>query len=185
MQTYSLQLRIWHWLHAITVLGLLETFFLRKTFLSWRANSEILMAKLAEFDVVVTADQAKALAKAVRAPMWEWHIILGFIFAALVLWRLVMIVKDGFGYNTEDAHMRLVQLGYKVIYVVLSFMAISGIVIYLYQDIGLTKDTAHSIKEIHELVAWGVVGFVVMHIAGVFIADNRDQKGIISKMISG
>ncbi|MEA3372821.1 MAG: cytochrome b/b6 domain-containing protein [Campylobacterota bacterium] len=185
MKTYSLQLRIWHWLHAITVLGLLGTFFLRKTFLSWRANSEILMAKLAEFDIVVTADQAKALAKAVRAPMWEWHIILGFVFAALVLWRLVMIVKDGFGYSAEDTHMKLVHLGYKVIYVVLTFMAISGIVIYLYQDIGLTKDTAHSIKEIHELTAWGVAGFVIMHIAGVFVADNQDQKGIVSRMISG
>ena len=67
MKTYSLQLRIWHWLHAVTVLGLLGTFFLRKTFLSWRANSEILMSKLAEFDIVVTADQAKALAGLVKA----------------------------------------------------------------------------------------------------------------------
>lgn len=143
------------------------------------------MGKLAEFDIVVTADQAKALAKAVRAPMWEWHIILGFVFAALVLWRLVMIIKDGFGYETEDAHMVWVYRGYKVIYVVLTFMAISGIVMYLYKDIGLSKELAGNIKEIHELVAWGVAAFVVMHIAGVFVADNTDQKGIISKMVSG
>jgi cytochrome b561 len=185
MRTYSLQLRIWHWLHAITVLGLLGTFFLRKTFLSWRANSEILMAKLAEFDIVVTADQAKALAKAVRAPMWEWHIILGFIFAALVLWRLVMILREGFGYEATDAHMTWVHRGYKLVYVLLSFMALSGLSIYLYSDLGLTKDTAHSIKEVHELMAWGVVAFVVMHIIGVLVADNRDQKGIVSRMISG
>ena len=185
MKNYSLQLRIWHWLHALTVLGLLGTFFLRKTFLSWRANSEILMAKLAEFDIVVTADQAKALAKAVRAPMWEWHIILGFVFAALVLWRLVMIVREGFGYETDDPHMKIVYIGYKVIYVVLTFMAISGVVLYLYQDIGLSKDLAGTVKEVHEVVAWAVAGFAVMHIAGVFVADNRDQKGIISRMVSG
>ena len=35
MKSYSLQLRVWHWLHAVVVLGLLGTFFLRKTFLSW------------------------------------------------------------------------------------------------------------------------------------------------------
>ncbi len=185
MQTYSLQLRIWHWLHAITVLGLLGTFFLRKTFLSWRANAEILSAKLAEFNIEVTADQAKALAKAVRAPMWEWHIILGFIFAALVLWRLIMILKNGFGYEAQTAHMRWVHRGYKVVYVILTFMAVSGLTIYLYSDIGLSKDTAHSIKEVHELMAWGVVAFVVMHIIGVFVADNDDQKGIVSRMISG
>jgi cytochrome b561 len=185
MKSYSLQLRIWHWLHAITVLGLLGTVFLRKTFLSWRANSEILMAKLAEFDIVVTAEQAKALAKAVRAPMWEWHIILGFIFAVLVLWRLVMIFKSGFGYEPQNKHMEWVYRGYKLMYGILFFMAVSGVIMYLYQDFGLTKEAAHDIKEVHEVVAWGVAAFVVMHIAGVFIADNRDQKGIISKMISG
>ncbi len=185
MKSYSLQLRIWHWLHAVTVLGLLGTFFLRKTFLSWRTNSEILMAKLAEYDITVTADQAAALAKAIRAPMWEWHINLGFVFAVLVLWRLVMLFKNGFENKPENAHMEWVYRGYRVMYGILFFMAVSGITIYLYQDFGLTKDTAHDIKEVHEVVAWGVVAFVVMHIAGVFIADNRDQKGIISKMVSG
>ncbi len=185
MKNYSLQLRIWHWLHAVTVLGLLGTFFLRKTFLSWRANAEILTAKLADFDIVVTAKQAAALAKAVRAPMWEWHIILGFVFAALVLWRLVMIVREGFGCEAETTHMQWVCRGYKVLYAVLTFMAVSGIVIYLYQDIGLAKETAGEIKELHEIMAWGVVAFTVLHIVGVFVADNRDQKGIISKMVSG
>jgi Ni/Fe-hydrogenase 1 B-type cytochrome subunit len=185
MKSYSLQLRLWHWLHAVTVLGLLGTFFLRKTFLSWRTNSEILMNKLGEFGITVTGDQVAALAKAVRAPMWDWHIYLGFVFAALVAWRLVMIVKEGFGYAPKDTHMAWVYRGYKAIYAVLAFMAISGIVIYLSADIGIGKETAHDIKEIHETMAWGVVAFVVMHIVGVFVADNKDQKGLVSKMVSG
>ena len=74
---YALNFRIWHWLNAAVVLGLLGTVFLRKTFLSWKTNSEILTSKLAEIDIVVTQEQAKVLAKAVRAGMWEWHIILG------------------------------------------------------------------------------------------------------------
>ena len=48
MKRFSLSLRIWHWLNAIVVLGLLGTFFLRKTFLSWRENSQIIMHKLAD-----------------------------------------------------------------------------------------------------------------------------------------
>ena len=185
MKNYSLQLRIWHWLNAVVVLGLLGTFFLRKTFLSWRANSEILVAKLESFGIVVTHDQAVALAKAVRAPMWEWHIILGYAFAALVAWRLVTIFREGFGYAPENAHMAWVYRGYKIFYVIFTFMAVSGIVIHLAKDIGLSKELAGSIKEMHEFIAWTVVGFVVLHIAGVFVADNRDQKGITSKMVSG
>ncbi len=185
MKTYSLQLRIWHWLHAVAVLGLLGTFFLRKTFLSWRDNSAIIASKLGEFDIAVTADQAAAIAKAVRAPMWEWHIIFGYLFAVLVLWRVVMILREGFGHTDESAHMKMVYLSYKVLYVVLAFMAVSGLLINAYEALGMTKEFAHDIKEVHETLAWVVAVFVPMHIAGVFVADNRDQKGIVSKMISG
>jgi cytochrome b561 len=185
MRTYPLQLRIWHWLHAVTVMGLLGTFFLRKTFLSWRANAEILGAKLSEFGIEVSSEQAAALAKAVRAPMWEWHIIFGYAFALLILWRMVMLLKNGFGYETDNPHMEWVYRGYRLVYGILFFMAASGIIIHLYQDFGLSKAAAGDIKEVHETVAWGVVIFVVMHIVGVFVADNRDQKGIVSKMVSG
>jgi cytochrome b561 len=163
----------------------LGTFFLRKTFLSWRANAEILSNKLAGFGIEVSSEQAAALAKAVRAPMWEWHIILGYAFALLILWRMVMLFKNGFEYDAENRHMEWVYRGYKLLYGILFFMAVSGILIQLYADFGLSKDAAHDIKEVHEVVAWGVVIFVVMHIVGVFVADNRDQKGITSKMISG
>lgn len=90
MKKWRLDFRIWHWVHAVVVLGLLGTVFLRKTFLSWRTNSELLVQKLSEINVEVTADQAKVLAKAIRAPMWEWHIILGYALAALVLWRIIL-----------------------------------------------------------------------------------------------
>jgi len=185
MKNYSLHMRIWHWANAIVVLGLLGTFFLRKTFLSWRANADILAAKLSAFGITVTPEQAGALARAVRAPMWEWHIILGYAFAALIAWRLVMLFREGTGYTAENAHMVWVYRGYKLFYAVFAFMALSGVIIHLYTDIGLAKATAGSIKELHELVAWGIVGFVALHIVGVFVADNRDQKGITSKMVSG
>ncbi len=185
MKSYSLQLRIWHWANAVVVLGLLGTFFLRKTFLSWHANAEILSSKLQLFGVTVTPEQAGVLARAVRAPMWEWHIILGYAFAVLVVWRIVMLFREGFGYAPENAHMAWVYRGYKVIYAVMAFMAVSGLLIHFYTDLGLAKATAGSIKELHELVAWAIVAFTALHIVGVFAADNRDQKGITSKMVSG
>lgn len=185
MKNYSLQLRLWHWANTVIVLGLLGTFFLRKTFLSWRTNSEILMQKLAGFGITVTPEQAAALAKAVRAPMWEWHIILGYVFAALVAWRLVMLLREGFGYAPENMHMAWVYRGYRLLYAVMAFMALSGLLVHFYSEIGLSKESAHTVKEMHEYVAWAIVAFVVLHIAGVFVADNRDQKGITSKMVSG
>ncbi len=186
MRSYSISLRIWHWLHAIVVTGLLATFFLRKTFLSWRTNSELIVAKMAEFDITVTADQAKIIARAIRAPMWEWHIIFGFALGVLLLWRFAMAWRSGWGYEkSPNAHMKWVYRGYKGVYALLTFMALSGITVYLSVDIGLGKELAHDIKELHELLAWLVVAFVPLHIAGVVVADNRDQKGLTSGMISG
>ena len=185
---YTLQFRIWHWLNAIVVLGLLATFFLRKTFLSWRTNSEILMTKLSDMGVEVTAEQAKILAKAVRAGMWEWHIILGYALAFLILYRLYLYFADKSereSFSSLTLHKKGVHSLYYVFYTTLTFMAIAGLTIHFYQDLGLSKDFAHDIKEIHELAAWFFVFFVPVHIAGVIIADNTEEKGLVSTMING
>ena len=190
MKKWSLNFRIWHWIHAIIVLGLLGTVFLRKTFLSWRTNSELLTQKLSEINLEVTEAQAKVLAKAIRAPMWEWHIILGYALAALVVWRIILFFTESGKQNyqnlkEETFHKKMVKLGYIGIYGILLFMAVSGLVIHFYEALGLTKDGAHDIKEIHELVYNAILIFVPLHIIGVFVAENQDEKGILSDMVNG
>ena len=190
MKKWRLDFRVWHWVHATVILGLLGTVFLRKTFLSWRANSELLTQKLSEIDLSVTEAQAKVLAKAIRAPMWEWHIILGYALAALVVWRIILFFTDSGKQNyqnlsSETLHKKMVKLGYIGIYTIILFMSISGLVIHFYEALGLTKDMAHDIKEIHELVFNAILIFVPMHIVGVFIAENQDEKGILSDMVNG
>ena len=190
MQKWSLNFRLWHWIHATVILGLLGTVFLRKTFLSWKTNSNILTEKLSGMDISVTTDQAKILAKSIRAPMWEWHILLGYALAALVVWRIVLFFTESGKQNyqnlkEENFHKKIVKLGYIVIYAVIAFMAISGLVIHFYQELGLVKDTAHDIKEIHELLYNTLLIFVPLHILGVFVAENQDEKGILSDMVNG
>lgn len=190
MKKWRLDFRIWHWIHAIVILGLLGTVFLRKTFLSWRTNSEIVMHKLSEIDVEVTADQATAVAKAIRAPMWEWHIILGYVLAGLLVWRLILFFTDSGRHNyrnlkEETFHKKMVKLGYIALYGVLIFMAISGLIIHFHETLALSKEFVHDVKEIHELVFYAVLIFVPLHIIGVFIEENRNEKGIISDMVNG
>ena len=191
MKKWGLDFRIWHWVHAFVVLGLMGTVFLRKTFLSWRANSEILTQELANIDMNVTEVQAKVLAKAIRAPMWEWHIFLGYALAALLIWRIALFFTKSGSVNykhfkVKSFHKKMVSLGYVGIYTILTFMAISGLTIHFYETLGLTKELAHDIKEIHEFVFfYGVLVFVPLHIAGVVVADVTEEQGIISNMIHG
>ena len=185
---YSASFRLWHWLNAIVVLGLLGTVFLRKTFLSWRTNSEILMSKLSEFGTEVTAEQAKILAKAVRAGMWEWHIILGYALSFLVLYRIYLYftnAKNKESFSSLSLHKKGVEVLYYLFYATLFFMAVSGLVLTFHNELDLSKELRHDIKEIHELVFNGILAFTVLHIVGVIVAELRDEKGIISNMISG
>jgi Ni,Fe-hydrogenase I cytochrome b subunit len=185
---YTLKFRLWHWLNAIVVLGLLGTVFLRKTFLSWRTNSEILMTQLSQMGTEITAAQAKILAKAVRAGMWEWHIILGYALSALVLFRIYLFFKDESlkeSFSSLSLHKKGVHSLYYVFYATLLFMTVSGLVIHFYQELNLSKELTHNIKEIHELVFNAIMIFTPLHIIGVIIADNTEEKGLISTMVNG
>lgn len=185
---YTLGFRIWHWLNAIVILGLIGTVFLRKTFLSYKANAEILMTKLSEMGTDITIDDAKILAKAIRNVMWEWHIILGYALVFLVLYRIYLFIadkskKEEFG--SLNLHKKAVKISYCVVYAAIFFMAISGLAIHFYEALGMSKEFAGTVKELHEAVFNVIMIFVPLHIAGVVVADAKDEHGIISTMING
>jgi cytochrome b561 len=185
---YILKFRVWHWLNAFVIFGLLGTVFLRKTFLSWRDNSQIIISQFNEFGIEVTQEQAKIVAKAIRAGMWDWHIILGYALAFLVLYRIYLAFKDNSQrelFSDLEIHKKAVKVLYGIFYIVLFGMSVSGFIIYFYQDIGLSKDFAHNIKEMHESVSNFIWFFVALHIAGVVVAEVTNDKGLVSTMIHG
>lgn len=185
---YTLGFRIWHWLHAAVILGLLGTVFLRKTFLSYKTNAEILMAKLADMGTDITIEDAKILAKTIRDNMWEWHIILGYALVALVIYRIVLFFLDKSkreSFSSLSLHKKGVKSLYYLLYTTVLFMSISGFIIYFYQDLGLAKEVAKQIKELHEAAFNIIMIFVLLHVAGVIIADATQENGLISTMING
>jgi cytochrome b len=64
-------------------------------------------------------------------------------------------------------------------------MIITGLSIAFDSELGLTKSFSHSLKEIHGFCMYLILGFVAVHIIGVFIAERKDKKGIVSDMIGG
>lgn len=197
-------LRIWHWLNALAILGTLSTVLLRKTFLSWRTNSQLLETRLTDLGVAITTEDAVALAKEIRAPMWEWHYTIGFTLAGLLVLRLLIAVVDPAqaplrttwrvlaGFSAAPAtekhrhiHRLLVKLTYVLFYVMLGFMVVSGLSMYFGDALGLSDALAGKTKEVHELAMWFFPGFVTVHIAGVVVAELRGDRGLVSDMIHG
>ena len=72
-----------------------------------------------------------------------------------------------------------------MIYATLIFMSISGLSIHFDKELHITKEFINNIKELHELIAYVLVYFVPLHIAGVFVAENKNEAGLVSSMISG
>lgn len=196
-----LSLRIWHWLNSVVIFGLLSTVLLRKTFLSWRTNSELIKNKLVEGGITITPELAKDIAVSIRNPMWDWHYILGFCLTGLLVFRV--FVKFFSKKNQQTApraweflkaprnerfpalHFGAVKMAYILFYLSALFMVVSGLLMYFKSDLALAKETTDALKEIHEVMMWFFVVFSAGHILGVLIAENREDKGIVSDMIHG
>jgi len=188
MKQWSLNFRLWHWINAVVILGLLGTVFLRKTFLSYRTNSEIIIDKLSELNITIAKDQAISIARAIRSPMWDWHIWFGYALAALVVWRIVLFFTDSGKQNYQNCsqkttHEKIVSSLYVIFYALMFTMAATGLVLHFHEFLNIGEDLGHSIKELHEFLYNGILIFVIIHIAGVIIAENKDEKGIISNIV--
>lgn len=199
-----LALRSWHWLNAAALLGALGTVLLRKTFLGWRTNSALIEAKVRELGGTVSTEAAVEVAKALRAPMWDWHYVFGFALAGLLAlrfglalvdpdlaplrsaWRDVMRWRRLAPHERREAlHPLLVRLLYAVFYAALTLMVTSGLVLYFKGALGLSKDLAGTVKEAHELAMWFFVVFTAAHVVGVVAAELRGERGLVSDMIHG
>ncbi|WP_456449267.1 cytochrome b/b6 domain-containing protein [Hydrogenimonas sp.] len=102
-QRFTPLFRLWHWLMAFSIFGLLFTVLLRETFLDKKEMAAIVTQKLASFGVALGSDQAIAVAKAIRAPMWEWHYIFALFLGLSIVLRLWLMM-------TKEAKMPLLKL---------------------------------------------------------------------------
>jgi cytochrome b561 len=187
---FTVTYRIWHWMMALSTIGLLLTVLLRKTFLSWRANSEIIQTQLAQLATEITAESAKVVAKAIRAPMWEWHYIFAVVLGLSIALRIYMILTKQaelpiITFLKSSATEKLKVGTHMLLCFSIAIMAISGALIYFHEFLTLTKDTTHSIKKFHEFIMQPLILFVIMHWFGVLRHELITKEGIISKMIHG
>lgn len=188
MQTrnYSKTYRILHWLIAFAFLLLLITIFLRKTWMEKNHVAEIIQTFLKDNGyAALPQDEAISLAKKIRKPMWEWHIYLGYFLTGLYCIRLAvpffgkMKFSSPFkeGLNTKTKFQFWVYL---VFYACTAVSLITGLII----EFG-PKAYKKPMEEIHELSLYYLLSFMILHFAGILIAEFTSDKGLISRIISG
>lgn len=200
---YSSSLRLWHWLSAMVISGSLITVLLNSTLTDTRSNAEIIKTELTNAQLPVTSGQARHAAHEISDKVWEVHTWFGYTLAALLAFRLIAEffqladqklirkIKSACNHyymikkNRELArHELVVKLLYALLYILLFIMAITGLCLAFEDDVPALK-AIHAIREIHGFCMYLILGFITVHLAGVFLAERGDGKGIISDMING
>jgi len=200
---YSSSLRLWHWANAIVITGSLLTVLLNSTLTNGRSNSALIQGQLKDAGASVTNQQARAAAHAISDNVWDIHKYFGFCLAGLLLYRLIAEFfqladqkflrkfksiyrqyKSASGDRKIIRHDFAVKTLYAMFYLLLIIMVVTGLCLAFDDDIPALKKI-HAIKEIHGFCMYLVLGFIILHLAGVFLAERKDSNGIVSDMING
>lgn len=182
---YSKIYRIIHWAIAVSFLLLLITIFLRLTWMNKNNVAAIIQDYLGGTDQVLSQEQLIALAKKIRQPMWKWHIYIGYVLTGLFSLRFIfpffgrMKFQNPFGKNLSIKE-KFQKWTYIIFYLCVVISLITGLII----EFG-PKELKSPMEELHVLGIYYLIGFIVFHLTGVFTAEFTDQKGIISRIVSG
>jgi cytochrome b len=82
-------------------------------------------------------------------------------------------------------HELTVKLIYTVFYLLLIIMVITGLFLAFEDALAAYKSIRHSVKEVHSFCMYLVLAFIAVHLTGVFLAERKASKGIVSDMING
>ncbi len=199
----SSSIRFWHWANVIVISGSLITVLINATILDDRPTATFIKNGLQKSGASITADQARSVAHALSDSVWDVHIYFGYCLAALFAFRLLLeffqLADQKFMRNLNLAyaqfkktkkdretarHELTVKIIYSIFYVLLLMMVITGLCL-AFEGITFLKPFRHSIREVHGFGMYMILAFIVLHLAGVFLAERKDSKGIVSDMING
>jgi cytochrome b561 len=184
-RNYSTSYRIIHWAIAICFILLSITIFLRLTWMNKDHVADIIQSNLADTGQSLSRDQAIALAKQIRKPMWDWHIYLGYVLVGLYCIRMAVPFFGEMRFSNPlrkelPAKVKFQYWVYLVFYACVAVSLITG----LFIEFG-PKNLKEPMEEIHVLSIYYLLTFIVIHIGGVLMAEFTTQKGIISNVVSG
>lgn len=202
-QSHTLALRLWHWLTVLGMTASLVTVLLASTMFRTRNNIDMVQQQLQEKGVVVSKDQARAVAHEYSDKLWDTHKLIGYVLCFLLLSRVIIeIAQPGpekfrsklvhamkFQSNIgseqqERKHFLMVKRIYLVFYLAILIMALTGLGL-AFEDAPYLKDMQKSFKSIHSFVQYFIYGFIFFHLAGLLLAETGKHRGIVSGMIHG
>lgn len=184
-RSYPVVYRVMHWAIALCMLALLLTIFLRATWMNREHVANIIQGYMPTADVTLSREQAVALAKKIRAPMWQWHIYLGYALVGLYGVRMALPLFGAMPLSNplREGLSRKVKFQFAVYLVFYACMAVSlctGLLIVLGP-----RGMKETVEGIHALSIYYLLAFIALHLGGVLLAEFTSDQGIVSRIVSG
>jgi len=204
IKKYSPSLRLWHWVNMIVISGSLITVLINSTITDDHTTSSLIKEELQKSGLNASADQARSAAHALSDSVWDVHTYFGYCLTGLLVFRLMLeffqLADQKFIRQLKIAYAKFnsikkereiarhelaVKLIYTVFYLLLIIMVITGLFLAFEDALVAYKSIRHSVKDVHGFCMYLVLAFIVVHLAGVFLAERKASKGIVSDMING
>jgi len=204
IKKYSASLRLWHWVNMVVISGSLLTVLINSTITDERPVSALVKNELKNTGAAVSDEQAGSVAHALGDSVWSIHIYFGYVLVGLLLFRLILEffqladqrfvrkIKSAYSqFQTTKKNRELikheftVKAIYTVFYISLMVMAVTGLFLAFEDFFMPFKSIRHSVKEVHGFCMYLILAFIFVHLVGVFLAEHKSNKGIVSDMING
>ncbi len=184
----------YHWLAAIAVIGLLITGISHMTWLDPHTVMDNVNAALSKNGEKVSRDVMFAFFRATSGSMMQIHFYLGFTLAVLILARIALylrgerrVTKLFRALFVPDTSKKkpLRNLTYVIAYLGIIIMVTTGLLMYFDRSLGISRGLHEVLMTTHQATMFVLLTYVIIHVIGVFWAENSDEPGITSSMMNG
>jgi len=188
--TYTRAQRILHWLIAAVFLFILLTVLLRQNWMNKNQVADILSAKLSEKGISLSKADAVKIGKAIRYPMWRWHVWAGYVLIGLYVIRMLVFRLQGATFKSPFKKQlppkeRFKSIIYVLFYICFATSLLTGMFMVWSPRTAAWQQIHHIAKLVHVQSLYYAVTFIVLHLLGLIIGELGKDKGIISKMVHG
>jgi Ni/Fe-hydrogenase 1 B-type cytochrome subunit len=200
IKDYRVPLRIWHWANATLISLQLMTILFQKVIV----KAKTAVPELQSSGKEVSAPQARELAHIISDRIWTWHIYFGWALVALWVFRLGLQLTGPSELRFSARLMEILRryrlappaekgkagkilfakTTYALFYLFITIMVATGLIM-IYEDVSWLKGIRHLAEETHNVTMFLIIGFIVLHIVGVVWAENKEEHGLVSRMVGG
>ena len=204
IKDYRAPLRFWHWANTLLISLQLITILFQRVIVKSKTAVPEFQEVMSKDNVTITTQQGRALAHIISERIWEWHIYFGWALVALWVLRLGLQLT---GPSELRFSARLLEIlrryrlappadkgqaskilfaktTYALFYLFITIMVATGLIM-IYEDVSWLKGIRHLAEETHNVTMYLIIGFIVLHVVGVVWAEQKEDHGLISRMVGG